>query len=43
MEKKKLVNLTDSPQNEKPSKENKKEDGVKRERLRNKVVRFYYS
>ncbi|KAK7922160.1 hypothetical protein WMY93_009062 [Mugilogobius chulae] len=33
MEKKKL---TDSPQNEKSSKENKKEDGVKRERLRNK-------
>ncbi|KAJ0049807.1 hypothetical protein NL108_003575, partial [Boleophthalmus pectinirostris] len=35
-EKKKLVNTTDCPHNEKSTKENKKEDGVKRERLRNK-------
>ncbi|XP_072292264.1 regulator of nonsense transcripts 3B isoform X1 [Eucyclogobius newberryi] len=35
IEKKKLVNMTDSPPNEKSTKENK-EDSVKRERLRNK-------
>ncbi|KAJ0002832.1 hypothetical protein NQD34_007981 [Periophthalmus magnuspinnatus] len=35
-EKKKLTNMADSPQNEKSTKESKKEDGVKRERLRNK-------